>query len=415
LAEEKQKIPVLLKLKRIKNSPAAERINSLFSLIKPARKYKGIPERILLVRNDRIGDAVVTLPVIRNIKMNYPDMKVDILVSEKNKFVFEDFNYADDVIEFSWAPANPGKLYKLPVLGGFLQFIRYVIFSYLFSVSFREKIGHLKSKKYDAAADLVGLFRNALLCNRVSRFSVGPRKFAVHIAYDYYLDTNWVSSADKDFMTNKIEQAVENALGLSFAKRNTTLPFLNIDNGTPPKETYDVIFHLGTSELRRLNIEKEKKLIEFMAGLKVLFTDSDETPNYVDLKNNFRNNYNITFKIFGSLRDAAPVCRNSRLLLCYDGGQAHYLSQFIRTVVVFGPGSAALWRPYEFSDYELLEESPNGVCAFQSHGKFKHIAIYFPIWCRPCFDVGCSEKPCLSKIESEFIWGIMKKYCLNYD
>jgi ADP-heptose:LPS heptosyltransferase len=415
LAENRQKIPLLLRLKRIKNSPAAERINSLFSFIKPAKKYKRIPERILLIRNDRIGDAVVTLPVIRNIKMNYPGMKVDVLVSDKNKFVFENFNYADEIIEFNWTPAQPAKLYKLPVLGGFLQFIRYAILAYLFSPSSREKIKQLKAKKYDAAADLVGLFRNALLCNWVSAFSIGPRKFAVHIAYSYYIDTNWVSGFDSDFMSNKIERALENALGLSFTKRDTTLPLLNIENGAQSKEAYDIVFHLGTSELRRFNIEKEKKLIEQFSGLKVLVTDSSETENYLELKNNFHNNNKITFKIFDSLQDAVNVCRNSRVLFCYDGGQAHYLSQFIRTIIVFGPGSVSLWRPLEFSDYSLIEESSGGVQAFQSNGKFKHIAVYYPIWCRPCFDVGCREKPCLSRIESEFISGIIKKYCLNYD
>jgi ADP-heptose:LPS heptosyltransferase len=415
LNKRRQKIPLLLKLKRFKNSPGMEWINSLFSFIKPAKKYKGIPEKLLLIRNDRIGDAVVTLPVIRNIKLNYPNMKVDIIVSSKNKFVLDDFNYADEVIEFDWIPEHKGKLYELPVIGGLLQFIRFVILAYLFSASFREKIKQIKTKKYDAAVDLVGLFRNALLCNHVSRFSIGPRKFLIHIAYDYYLDTNWVSGSDKNFMTIKIENVLENALGLSFYKRDSSLPFLNIDSKARPNEVYDVIFHLGTSELRRFDFEKEKKLIELMTGSKTLVTDSEETKNYIQLKNYFQNSKEIIFKIFASLRDTANVCLNSGLLFCYDGGQAHYLSQFIRTIVVFGPGSAALWRPFEFADYSPLENSATGAQTFRSNGKFKHIAVYYPIWCRPCFDVGCNKKPCLDRIESEFISGIINKYCLNND
>jgi len=414
MTKTRQNIPLLLKLKRLKNSAGAEKINSVFSFMKPRRKFKGIPDRVLLIRNDRIGDAVVTLPVIRNIKTNYPGMRVDVLVSARNKFVFEDFKYADDVIEFDWAPPEAGKLYEWPLLGSFLQFIRYGAAPYVFSKSFRKKIKLLKSKKYDAAADLVGLFRNALLCRLISRFSIGPRKFGVYIAYSYYLDTNWVTDRDTDFMTNKIEHALVDALGLSFQKEDTTLPFLDISSAGGNSPSYDVIFHIGASKIRKLSIEKEKKLIELMSGMKLLVIDSAETPNFVELKNSFSNNTNITFKIFNSLRDAAAECRNSKLLLCYDGGQAHYLSQFMKTLTIFGPGSAALWKPFEFSGYSLLEET-NGVQVHRSGGKFGHMAVYMPIWCRPCFYVGCSQKPCLSSIESEFLWDIINKYCLRDD
>ena len=155
MPEKKQKIPVLLKLKRFKNSAGVEKINSFFSLIKPARKFNGIPKSILLIRNDRIGDAVVTLPVIRDLKLNYPAIKVDVLVSSANKFVFDDFQFTDEIIEFNWTPQNPGKPYMLPVLGGILQFIRFALYPYLTSVVYRDKIKKLRKKKYDAAADLV--------------------------------------------------------------------------------------------------------------------------------------------------------------------------------------------------------------------------------------------------------------------
>jgi ADP-heptose:LPS heptosyltransferase len=415
LPEKKQKIPILLKLKRFKNSDGVEKINSFFSIIKPRRKFNGIPKSILLIRNDRIGDAVVTLPVIRDLKLNYPEMKIDVLVSHANKFVFDDIDYADDIIELNWAPQNTPKPYMLPVIGGILQFIRFALISYLTNASYRNKIKFLHSKKYDAAVDLVGLSGNALLCKHISRFSIGPKKFVIHTLYSYYLDTNWVSAKDNDQMTNKITHAIEKGLDLKFEKKNTSLPLLNIIAERNLKPKYDIIFHLGASELRKLSPEKENKLIDFMSSLKVLVTNSHETDKYKDLKKYFKNNSNIEFIIYNNLQEAVPDCLNSRLLLCYDGGQAHYLSQFVKTITIFGPGSTVLWRPFEFSDYSLIEESTNGAQAFQSNGKFGHISVYMPIWCRPCFDVGCNEKPCLSKIEPEFIWEIINKYCLAHD
>lgn len=411
--KRKNKIPVLLKLKRLKNSETAEKINSFVSLIKPPREYRGKPKRILLIRNDRIGDAVVTLPVIRNLKLNNPELKIDILVSSRNKFVLDDFKYADDIIEFNPAPEYKSKLYELPVLGGFLQFIRFSLIPFFVSGSYRQKIKLLRAKKYDAAVDLVGLYRNTILSRLISNFSVGPRKFITHIAYDYYMDSNWVSGKDNDFMTIKIEKAIENSLGLSFEKKDTSLPLLEIEFPKQSGDAYDIVFHLGSSKLRKLSFEKEKKLIEYISDLKVLVTDSYETPNYINLKSDFSINPNVEFKIFGSLREAAADCRKSKLLICYDGGQAHYLSQFVRTLVIFGPGSVELWKPYEFSGYSLIEESANGVQLIRSNGTFGHLAVFLPIWCRPCFDIGCREKPCLSQINSEFLRDIIKKYCFE--
>ncbi len=40
--------------------------------------------RILLIRNDRIGDVFVCLPFIKNLKQINPNFKIDILLSEKN-------------------------------------------------------------------------------------------------------------------------------------------------------------------------------------------------------------------------------------------------------------------------------------------------------------------------------------------
>jgi ADP-heptose:LPS heptosyltransferase len=40
--------------------------------------------RILLLRHDRIGDVLVSVPYIKLLKKNFPDTKIDILLSDKN-------------------------------------------------------------------------------------------------------------------------------------------------------------------------------------------------------------------------------------------------------------------------------------------------------------------------------------------
>jgi hypothetical protein len=56
----------------------------------------------------------------------------------------------------------------------------------------------------------------------------------------------------------------------------------------------------------------------------------------------------------------------------------------------------------------------NGVVSIISNGYFGHIAVFLPIWCRPCFDVGCKQRPCIKYLKPEFIRDIINNHCLNY-
>jgi ADP-heptose:LPS heptosyltransferase len=393
MIQKRQKIPLLLKLKRFKGSKGVRSVNSFISKVKPSAKYPGIPKKILLFRNDRIGDAMVTLPVIRDIKANYPDAEIDVIVSSRNEFIFKDFAYADNIVNLKISGTETGLIYKLPLFGGFLLFMKYLFLPVLFSAEFRKKLVMLMKRQYDYAADLVGLKRNAIIARTVSGFTAGPGRLLPFLFYDYYSATNWVSQGDMDFMTKKIESFIVDSAGIIFTKCNTEMPLMS--TAFKSGINYDVIFHFGTSKLRKLDYEKEKEIIDQFSGFNILVTDSKESPAYKRLKNEFSGNKNITFSLYGSLTELAKDCCSSNLLVCYDGGQAHYLGQYIRTVTIFGPGSPFLWRPYEFASYIHLNSGLNEQTAVISEGVKKHIAFFRPIWCNPCFDTGCKTRPCL--------------------
>lgn len=57
---------------------------------KPLSKpFLNSASKILIIRPGGIGDAIFLLPIIRAIKNNYPDIQIDILCEQRNKFVFE--------------------------------------------------------------------------------------------------------------------------------------------------------------------------------------------------------------------------------------------------------------------------------------------------------------------------------------
>ncbi len=408
----KHKIPFSLKIKRIKNSKFISDFNNLFSYIKPKKRHKLKSGKLLFFRNDRIGDAMVTLPVLRDLKKNYPDIEIDILVSSRNKFVFNNFDYVDEIIEYDRRLDDLNRIYKIPVLGSALQFIFLIAIPYLTNKNIRVKINKLRNKNYDAAIDLVGLKRNLLLGKILTDFTIGPKSLGAYIFYDYYMDDNWVTAKDKDFITKKIEFVLKDSLGLIFYTNIKDSHLTNYSLNDENKEIYDIIYHRGSPELRRFSFDKEIEILKLLDRYKILVTDSGSNEQYENLKGIFGS---IDFKIFHSLEELSLICHNSKILLCYDGGQAHYLSQFIKTVTIFGPGSVNLWRPYEFEDYILLAKDKNGCEALKSNGKHGHIVINYPIWCRPCFDTGCKDRVCLKKIETGFLVNIITDYCLNND
>lgn len=403
--ERRHKIPLKLKLIRFKNSDFFSFIDKIIYAVKPPKKFPGTPKKILVFRNDRIGDALVTLPVIRDLKINYPELQIHLICSDKNKFVFDDFPYIDKLTVYSpqnWEQENLSAFFKIPVLGKSLQFIFHFLLPSFFDKDFKSFIADLKSENYDATIDLIGRRRIAIIGSMVSKFTAGSRLFLLSWLYSYYLKTNWVSPHDIDFISRKIQFLFEDSLGLKFVKRNEELPYIEQGKALQGK-TNDIFIHLGTGKIRKFETEKEIEIIKSLSSYRLIVTDGYESETFKKQREYFKDYANVEFKIYNALTDIIPDVKKSKLMLSYDGGQTHLLAQYIPTIVIFGPGSVELWKPYEFRDYKIVKEWNNNLRVIQSNGQFGHQVVYKQIWCSPCFDIGCEERPCLAAIQPENI------------
>ena len=56
------------------------------------------PKNLLIVRTDRIGDVVLSLPLAELIKKHYPDCKITFLVRDYTKDIVQNHPYIDDII-----------------------------------------------------------------------------------------------------------------------------------------------------------------------------------------------------------------------------------------------------------------------------------------------------------------------------
>lgn len=57
--------------------------------------------KILVIRFSSLGDVILTTPVFYNLKMNYPQSIIKVLVKEEFSQVFENNPYIDEIIKFS--------------------------------------------------------------------------------------------------------------------------------------------------------------------------------------------------------------------------------------------------------------------------------------------------------------------------
>lgn len=82
----------------------------LFSAVSSGGVLESVPDddrlkRILIFRQDRIGDMIMTLPLIRRIKDLYPDVRIGIVASKSNRIILK-YEAGLDVITHRKDPAG---------------------------------------------------------------------------------------------------------------------------------------------------------------------------------------------------------------------------------------------------------------------------------------------------------------------
>ena len=65
------------------------------------------PENLLIVRTDRIGDVVLTLPLAEIIKKHFPDCKITFLIRDYTKSLLRDHPFIDDVLIMQQQDGKP--------------------------------------------------------------------------------------------------------------------------------------------------------------------------------------------------------------------------------------------------------------------------------------------------------------------
>ncbi len=334
------------------------------------------PKNILLVRTDRIGDVVLTLPLAEMIKKNFADCKISILVRKYTESLVINNPYIDEVIileENNGIPLIKKNVWKLRSYNFDTTIVVYPTFKlalilYLSRIALRIGTGYrwysflFNKKVFEHRKDAK---RHEL------EYNVGLLK-QLNISTEINIDELKFNLCPSEISSNEIEVILKEK---------------NIDNGLPI-----IIIHPGSGgSAVDLPIDKFKKLVEFLNTLKcqIIITGSKAE---VELCNQLVINSSV-INLAGQfdLAQMIALINKANIFISNSTGPLHIAAALGKFVVGFYPKilscSAKRWGPYTS----------------------KRLIFEPPIKCNNCTREQCEKLNCMDTINLEEVFVKIKK------
>ena len=317
--------------------------------------------KILVVRYRFIGDMILTIPFLRNLRYAYPNAQIDMLVAPNSGEVIENCPYVNNFIYFDTTRKHKYEIGK----GRKKSFWHYV------------KL--LRKEKYDKAYVLKRSFSSAILCyfagikERIG-YDSENRGFLLtkRVKYDYkkhesecFLD---VLKADNIFIKdNYLENWINE---YNNQKADELFKLNNINNEC----TKAVVSVTASNDKKVWEINNYAHIIEYLSnekGVQVIFIGAPSDKTIYDtlpIKENLKiPAVNLCGKV--TLKDSLAVLKKVDFIVGNDSGTLHMASSVGTKVIgLYGPMPFEKWRAIGDdnilikSDLECMPCSLKGKC-----------------------------------------------------
>jgi len=329
-------------------------------------------ERILVMRYRFIGDTILTVPFLRNLRRAFPLARIDVLVGPQSGKVLEGCPYVDELVEFDTTrfhkyDSGAGKKKSYWSYAVDLKKRRYdtvfVLKRSLSSAFLALLIGAKRRIGYSANGRDILLTHKAVFnihIHEVESTLDVLRCVAVPIR-DNHLEA-WISPAER-------EQLYDLAPELAKIKK----PVLLHAAAAHPDKVYPLPFW---AEIAR-TLSQTHGFTPVFSGAPLdidLYAELEKLAGVPCL--------NLAGKL--NLRQSMALYTQMRLAICVDSGPAHLSASVgTPTVAIFGPTDPVRWRPF---------------------GE-QHVALYDELLeCRPCnYNKTCVDRPCLTQFDPAIV------------
>ncbi len=315
-------------------------------------------KKILVVRYRFIGDMILTIPFLRNLRYAYPDAQIDMLVAPNSGEVIEECPYVNNFIYF-----DTNRKHKYEQGKG----KRKTFFYY---------VKQLRKEKYDKAYVLKRSFSSAALC-----FFAGIKE---RIGYDTekrgflltkkvkYNETKHESLCFLDVLEaegNKIKDThLEN--WVNNQNREKVLSIFNKNNITQDQITA-VVNVTATNDGKVWALNNYIKVIEYLSnekGVQVIFIGAPSDKHiYDEIK------YSQELKIKPvnlcgevNIKDSLALLKEVNFIIGNDSGNLHMASSVGTPVIgIYGPMPFEKWKALGEKNILLKSDLPCMPCGLR--------------------------------------------------
>jgi heptosyltransferase-2 len=330
-------------------------------------------KRILVMRYRFIGDTILTVPFLRNLRRAYPLAKIDVLVGPQSGSVLEGCPYIDELITYDttrFHKYDRGRDVRPKSILHYALELRRRQYDLVFllkrSLS-SALLAWASGARYRVGYDTEG--RGLLLTHRVRwrenvhevQSTLDVLKAANVLITDKHLEF-WVSPAESACVT-QIVPALE-------TRKKKVL--FHAASAHPDK-----LYPLGKWALLLRALSERHDIVPFFIG------DKQDAETYETLQQLAAvPGVNLAGKL--SLRESMALLTRLDLAICTDSGPAHLAAAAnLPTIALFGPTDPVRWRPWGDQHLDIYDET---------------------LPCRPCnYNKVCENRECLTQLPPDRI------------
>lgn len=328
--------------------------------------------RILVMRYRFIGDTILTVPFLRNLRTAYKNARIDVLVGPESGAILNGCPYVDELIPF-----DTTRFHKYDRgQGRPRNFLAYAV--------------DLRKRSYDLVLLLKRSWSSGLLAWlsgakwRVGYDTEGRRMFLTHpVAWD---STKHEVESTLDVLRAANIPVLDNYLEAWISQAEAD----EIERLVPElkKDANHVLIHAAAAHPDKMyplqHWAQIVKRLHDECGILPFFTGAERDHRlYQELQEiSGVSGVNLAGQL--SLRQSLALYQRMKLAVCVDSGPAHMAAATdTPTIALFGPTDPNRWRPWGAN----------------------HVAIFDPTSVdRPCeFHQDCRIPRCLAKIDAQVV------------
>ena len=324
------------------------------------------PKNLLIVRTDRIGDVVLSLPLAKIIKKHFPECKITFLVRKYTKSLVENHPYIDNVIILKQKDG------KIPV-GDNIKILSYygfdscIVVYPTYVISLITYLSHIKNRIGTGYRWYSFLFNQKVYTHR---------KYAEKHELEFNVDLLQKFGIEEKIDYNNID------FDLYIDKKSETKVNEILKNNKIVKNKPVIIIHPGSGgSAIDLPIHKFDELIKMISAkfdVQMILTGSEDEKELCEELNSGEKVTNFSGEL--NLSELIAVINKSDIFISNSTGPIHIAAALGKYTIGFYPKilacSAKRWGPYS-------EKS----------------AVFKPnIDCKNCTREQCEKLDCMSSI-----------------